>query len=195
MSALAIDVKDLEQFLKNVQHGPQALKALKLRTASHWIDPSLDRLSSRMLPAYDRLCEMVHKPFHILDVGCMCGYLWHHMKKRLGNTFRYVGVDDWDEALVIARDFQPEIEVHKCNVLTDELPKMEGGWDYVWCSNIHFANPEEIIEKLVPVGKTILIAQPPWCGDYETPASKYGAETFDCGETKMVKINGAFHIQ
>jgi SAM-dependent methyltransferase len=195
MASLELDIRALELFLKQNQHGPEALEALRLRTASHWIDPSMDRLSSRMLPAYDKLCELVKRPFHILDVGCMNGYLWHHMKKKLGNTFRYVGIDIWDEALTVAEDFQPGIEVSKCNALTDELPQMEGGWDYVWCSNIQFDNPDELVERLVPIGKTILIAQPPWCGDYVTPASKYGAEVFDCGETQLVKINGAFHIQ
>lgn len=195
MGSLAIDIGQLEQFLKKVQHGPEALKALRYRTGVHWLNPSLDRLSSRMLPAYDKLCEIVRRPFNILDVGCMCGFLCHYMKRKLGNSFRYVGIDSWEEALEVAEEFQPGIEVYKLNIMTDDLPIVEDRWDYVWCSNINFKDPEDIIKRLVPIGKTILIAQPPWCGDYETPARKYGkVEVFDCIETKMVKIDGAFDI-
>lgn len=197
MGTLEIDVAQLERFLKQVQHGPEALKALRYRTGVHWLNPNLDRLSSRMLVAYDKLCEIVKPPFSILDVGCMCGFLWHHMKRKLGNSFRYTGIDSWEEALQVAEEFQPGIETYKLNIMEDELPKLEGGWDYVWCSNINFKNPEDIIKRLVPIGKTILIAQPPWCGDYDTPARKYGdVEVFDCGETTLHKItNGHIHIQ
>lgn len=196
-------VRDLEKFLKHNQHGPDALNALRLRVASHWLDPTVDRLSSRMLRAYDKFCEIVsaengRRGFHVLDAGCMCGYLKHHMELKLGRVFRYVGVDMWEEALTVAKEWQPDIEVHLKDILKDELPRPEWSerWDYVWLSNINFADPETVIQRLAPTGRQLFIAQPPWCGDWVTPAKKFGEiDVYDCGETTLIRINGPLDIQ
>ena len=189
MSSLTIDVRALELFLKKTQHGPDALKALRYRTGVHYLNPTLDRLSSRMLEAYEKLCTIVQEPFSILDAGCMAGYLRHFMQLRLSN-FTYTGLDFWDEALEVAREFQPDIDVRKCDLMTDELPqfsywpngRMQKGFDYVWCSNIVFDNPAALVDKLKPLARRrLIIAQPPWAGEYP-------GEQVKCGETTMYLI-------
>lgn len=186
MATLQIDVRELELFLKRTQQGPEALQALRIRTAVHYLDPTLDRLSNRMLQAYAKLCEIVKPPFSILDAGCMAGYLRHFMQLRIKN-FTYVGIDCWDEALTVAREFQPDIDVRKCNLLEDELPngvslqgRPETGFDYVWCSNINWGkHAEKAVEKLKPLARrACFFAQPPDTGDFP-------GDTIDCGETTL----------
>ena len=201
MSTLTIDVGAVEQFLKKVQHGPEALKALRYRTGVHYLNPNLDRLSARMLKAYERLCEIVTEPFSILDAGCMAGYLRHFMQLRLKN-FTYVGLDCWDEALEVAREFQPDIDVRKCDLLRDEIPysftlqgRVDRGFDYVWCSNINWGKHDQtIVEKLVPIARrACFFAQPPGTGEIEKYAKDLGTvETIDCGETTLYVITNGF---
>ena len=204
MGILKIDVRQLELFLKKVQHGPEALKALRYRTAIHYLNPSLDRLSERMLPAYEKLCELVREPFSILDAGCMAGYLRHFMYQRVKN-FTYTGLDMWDEALEVAREFQHDIDVRKCNVLTDDIPdavnlqgRVQRGFDYVWCSNINWGrNDRAIVEKLVPIARrACFFAQPPGTGDIEKYAKELGnVEVIDCDKTTLYVITDGFrHI-
>jgi SAM-dependent methyltransferase len=200
MGKLEIDVRALELFLKKVQHGPEALKALRYRTGVHWLNPSLDRLSSRMLVAYDKLCTLVQPPFSILDAGCMAGFLRHFMQLRV-KDFAYVGLDSWDEALEVAREFQPDIDVRKCDLLNDEIPEFSAGvnghvrpgWDYVWCSNINWGkNADSIVEKLVPLARrSCFFAQPPGTGDF----AKHANEVIDCGETTLYVIYGTRYLR
>ena len=202
MSSLTIDVRALELFLKKTQHGPDALRALRYRTGVHYLNPKLDRLSSRMLEAYEKLCTIVQEPFSILDAGCMAGYLRHFMQLRLRN-FTYTGLDFWDEALEVAREFQPDIDVRKCDLLNDELPQfsveinghVRYGYDYVWCSNIHWgSNDRAIVQKLVPVARrACFFAQPPGTGDIERYAKELGdVETINCGETTLYVITNCY---
>ena len=185
MATLSIDVDELVQFLKKNQKGPEVVQALRLRAAIHFLDPSLDPLSSRMLKAYGRLCEIVCEPFTILDAGCMSGYLNHFMKQRLSN-FSYTGIDPWEEALKVAREFQPGIDVRPIDI-NGEIPKMsalpngrvQAGWDYVWLSNIVFDDPKAVYDKLLPFARrALIIAQPPWAGEYP-------GERLQCGETTI----------
>jgi len=201
MATLKIDVSAIELYLKKVQKGPDAIKALRYRTGVHYLNPELDRLSLRMLQAYEKLCTIVHEPFSILDAGCMAGYLRHFMQMRLKN-FTYTGVDIWEEALVVAREFQPDIDVHKCDLLTEDIPfgstiqgRVERGFDYVWCSNINWgSNDQTIVEKLVPIARrACFFAQPPNTGDIEKYAKELGdVETIDCGETTLYVITNGF---
>jgi SAM-dependent methyltransferase len=168
-----IDVLEVEKYLKKHSEGPEVEIALKCRTISHWMDPAMDPMSKRMIPAYTKLCELVEYPFNILDAGCMCGFLKHFMEQRISKSFRYIGMDMWQEALTVAKDMDPHIEVYKKDILEDELMKV----DYVWCSNIYFADPETVIKKLTPYAtKAAFFAMPSHCGDYFKAAS-------DCGFT------------
>jgi len=185
MASLSIDVDGLVQYLKKNSKGPEVVEALRHRAAIHFLNPSLDPLSSRMVKAYGRLCEIVTEPFTILDAGCMSGYLNHFMRQRLLN-FSYTGIDPWEEALKVAREFQPGIDVRPIDINGD-IPKMSAlpngrvqqGWDYVWLSNIVFENPQAVYDKLLPLARrALIIAQPPWAGEY--PGDK-----INCGETTI----------
>jgi SAM-dependent methyltransferase len=179
VSTVSIDVRALELFLKKYQRGPDVVEALRYRTAIHWLNPELDRLSSRMIPAYEKLCELVEWPFNLLDAGCMTGYLKHFMLQRV-KPFVYVGMDSWEEALTVAKEFDPLIEVHQKDILNDPI---EGQWDYVWCSNIRWEDPKQIVDKLVPLAtRACFFAQPPWTGDF---ASLEWDEVIDCNETTL----------
>ena len=196
-TSISFDVRAVEQFLKQHQHGPKVVKALRLRTASHWLDPTIDRLSSRMLEAYAKLCEIVEWPFNILDCGCMCGYLNHFMELNLPpekRNFRYVGIDNWPEALKVAEEFQPRIDVRQADILKDELP---GPFDYVWCSNIAFGDHDAVVKTLYPLAtKALIFAQPPWAGNVIVPMRELGkVEVFNCGETTLYKLDATNHIR
>ncbi len=187
---ITIDVALVEQYLKKYSEGPDVEVALKCRTLSHWLDPNLDKMTRRMIPAYTKLCELVEYPFNILDAGCMCGFLKHFMEQRIRKSFRYIGVDMWQEALNVAKDMCPTIEVYKMNILEDRLMDV----DYIWCSNIYFADPRKVITTLVPYAqKAAFFAMPEHCGDYEKTARELGFETqsWGCGEITLVQVNGA----
>jgi len=188
-STFSVDLDALEKYLKSNFVGPEVEVALKCRTLSHWLDPNLDRMSRRMVPAYAKLCELLDYPFNILDAGCMCGFLKHFMQQRL-KSFRYIGVDMWQEALNVAKDMDPTIEVYKKNILTDELMKVH----YVWCSNIRFEDPKQVIEKLLPYAeKAAFFAMPSHCGDYEEAAKSldFKTEAWQFDDIALVKVNGA----
>jgi len=185
MATLSINVDELVQFLKKNQKGPEVVQALRLRAAIHFLNPELDPLSARMLKAYGKLCEIVREPFTILDAGCMSGFLNHFMRQRLDN-FSYTGIDPWEEALKVAREFQPGIDVRPIDI-NGEIPPMsalpngrvQAGWDYVWLSNIVFDDPKAVYDKLLPFARrALIIAQPPWAGEYP-------GERLPCGETTI----------
>ncbi len=179
------DVDSLVQYLKHFNDGPDVVQALKIRAAIHFIDPTLDPLSERMLEAYQKFSEMIEPGSSVLDAGCMSGYLNHFLKKRVDCT--YVGIDSWEEALEVARDFQPGIDVRKCDLLKDELPEFSiwpngrqvKGFDYVWLSNIKFDDNQKVVDRLLPLARrALVIAQPPWCGEWP-------GEQIPCGKTTL----------
>lgn len=181
-----IDINGLVQYLKKNHEGPTVVEMLRLRAAIHFLKPELDPLSERMLEAYSVFRDMIEEPCSILDAGCMSGYLNHFLRQKKRN-FTYVGIDSWDEALTVAREFQPGIDVRKCDILKDELPEFcewpngrhARGFDYVWCSNIVFDEPEKVVEKLLPLARrALVIAQPSWAGEYP-------GKQIDCGQTTI----------
>lgn len=186
-----IDVRKIEQFLKQTQSGEEAKQALRYRTMVHWLHPELDRLSSRMLPVYTELLGHLKWPFSILDVGCMTAWLHHFLAVRTPRPFKYTGVDVWPEALDVAREFQPYIDVRPCDVLKEDLPTPHGDgfteqFKYTWCSNIQFGKEAPVvIRKLVEKAyDSAFFGMPDYCGDYAKMASDMGykTETYDCGE-------------
>lgn len=184
------DVKKLVQYLKENFEGPAVVQALRIRAAIHFLDPALDPLSERMLEAYGRFRDMLPEGCSVLDAGCMSGYLNHFLRQER-QDFTYVGLDSWDEALQVAREFQPGIDVRKCDILKDELPKFSvwpngqriAGFDYVWCSNIVFDDPQAVVNKLLPLARrALVIAQPPWAGEYP-------GEQIPCGQTTIYRLD------
>lgn len=190
----------LELFLKKIQNGPEAVEALRYRTAIHYLNPSLDRLSNRVLKAYEKLSELMLPPFSLLDAGCMSGYLRHFLQLRI-KPFTYLGLDCWDEALEVAREFQPDIDVRKCDLLTDEIPEFSveinghtrKGFDYIVCSNVNWGKKGEIlVEKLLPLARrNCFFIQPLGTGGF----IKNPAEVIDCGETELYIINEHNHLR
>lgn len=186
---LQIDVDLLVKYLKTHSQGQEVVEALRHRAAIHFLNPKLDPLSSRMLQAYKWFADYIAPQTSVLDAGCMSGFLNHYMRQtRL--DFTYVGLDSWEEALTVAREFQPGIDVRKCDILKDELPEFSlwpngrqvKGFDYVWCSNIVFDEPQTVVDKLLPVARrALVIAQPPWAGEYP-------GERIPCGETTIYLI-------
>lgn len=191
--SFTVDLRAVEKFLKLHSEGQEVESALKLRTISHWIDPNLDIMIKRMVPAYEQLCKEVDWPFNFMDCGCMSGYLKHFMQQRL-KQFRYIGVEKWKEAITIAKDMDPYIEIHQKDLLKDDLFKV----DYVWCSNIYFPRPAEVISHLLPYAdRAAFFAMPPHCGDYEAAAKELGhkTESWKFEHTNMVKVYGNNHIR
>lgn len=189
-STISINVKGLERFLKENQTGDGVKEALRYRTMIHWLRPELDRLSNRMLPVYKELTRHLEWPFSILDVGCMCGWLKHFVWLELGKPLNYTGIDVWDEALEVARQFDPDIKVHKADILTDDIPGPLGEgftktYNYTVCNNIQFgpAAPTVIERMMAITSNAAFFGMPDYCGDYERMAKDLGfnAESFNCG--------------
>ena len=191
--SISIDVAGLERFLKNNNSGDEVVKALRYRTMVHWLHPELDRLSNRMLPVYEALVEHLDGfPFKFLDVGCMCGWLKHFIEQRTEKRFRYIGIDMWPEALQVAREFSPHIEVYQKDVLKDDISTMLAGdeikkFRYCWTSNIQYGDKAPlVIEKLMNnCTDAAFFGMPDYCGDYAEMADKLGYKNItkiDCGE-------------
>lgn len=189
-ASIQIDVAALEQFLKRNFEGDDVRHALRYRTMVHWLHPEADRLSARMLPVYTELMGHIEWPFSILDVGCMTGWLKHFIAQRIQKPFQYVGMDMWQEALDVAKEFDPYIDVRKLNILEDEIPGplgdgFEPKYTYTWCSNIQFGkNAPKVIQKMMDSTRVkAFFGMPDYCGDYAEMAKELGfkAETIDCG--------------
>jgi SAM-dependent methyltransferase len=186
-----INVKALETFLKQHHEGEEVVKALRYRTMIHWLNPELDRLSSRMLPVYSALIGHLEWPFKFLDVGCMCGWLKHFIEQRFDKPFRYIGIDSWREALLVAKEFSPRIETHQMDILTEDIGTIlendELKFDYSWVSNIQFGkNSHKVMEKMMEhTSRAGFFGMPDYCGDYAQIAKELGftnIQTVDCGE-------------
>jgi hypothetical protein len=157
-----------------------------------------------MLGPYEKFREMVREPFTMLDAGCMCGYLNHFLRQKLSN-FSYLGIDRWKEALQVAREFQPGIEVEEIDLLEGDIPKFsytaqgraQRGYDYVWCSNIAWnGNEEAIVKRLLPLTRrACFFAQPDYTGEgILEQAKKYGdVETIQCDNVNLYVITNVHH--
>ena len=190
-ASFQIDVRAIELFLKKHQEGEDVKEALRWRTMIHWLKPEADRLSGRMLPVYKELIGHLEWPFSILDVGCMAGWLKHFIAPHFEKPFNYVGIDQWQEALDVAKEFDPYIEVYKKDILTDEIlgplgADFDARYKYTWCSNIQFgADAPKVIQKMMDITeKYAFFGMPNYCGDYAAMAEELGfkTETYDCGE-------------
>ena len=138
LRASAVDVRELplnigyvRQLLKREFTGSKVLDALRFRLETHLSDPMQDPLSAQVWAAYLELPKKIKTPCTILDAGCMSGFLYHHLKRHL-TDFTYVGVDRWEEALEVGREFAPEVEFIHGDIENGYF----GQFDYVVCSNI-----------------------------------------------------------
>jgi SAM-dependent methyltransferase len=149
-----LDIQQVRKFLKKNFHGPEVLEALRFRLMVHLEDPTQDPLSNQVWLGYQELSKLIKPPCSILDAGCMSGFLYHHLKKSL-TDFTYVGVDRWEEALEVAREFAPDVEFRPGNLETDFF----GYYDYVVCSNIPWqaCNKEKAVENLSRQARKMLI--------------------------------------
>jgi len=198
-----IPVREVEQYLKQNYEGPGVEEALRGRTIVHWLNPELDRLSNRMIPAYEKISEQIQFPCNLLDAGCMTGWLKHFILRRRKTAFRYIGIDSWPAALKIAKEFDPLIEVHNLDLLNDDLTaplhpfagldyvrkaELNLRYDYATVNNIQFGeDAPKVIQKIMDVTKrAAFFGMPDYCGNYTTMAENLGfkTETFDCGEAE-----------
>lgn len=137
------EIERIRQFLKRNFEGEEVKEALRKRIRIHLEDPTKDPLSAQVWTAYQKLPEILEEPFSILDAGCMSGFLYHHLKRHK-KDFEYTGIDRWEEALEVAREYAPGVKFLKADLLTFN----EGMYDYVWCSNIPWkANEWELAAK------------------------------------------------
>ena len=190
-SSINFDAEKIDKFLKLNQSGPLVEDALRIRTMIHWIDPKIDRQGARMLPVYTELLGHIEWPFSILDVGCMCGWLKHFLLRHFETPIHYVGIDKWPEALKVAKEFDPLIDVSLKDILEDEIPGPYGEgftdqYRYTWCSNINFGkNAPKVIEKMMAhTEETAFFGMPEHCGNYDLMAKDLGYKTeiIYCGE-------------
>jgi SAM-dependent methyltransferase len=134
-----MDIQSVRMFLKKNFHGPEVIEALRFRLKTHLEDPTQDPLSNQVWLGYQELPKIIKTPCSILDAGCMSGFLYHHLKKHL-TDFTYTGIDKWEEALQVGREFAPGIEFKAGNLETDYF----GQFDYVVCSNM----PWQAVDRL-----------------------------------------------
>ena len=87
----------------------------------------------------------------VLDVGCYTGFLYHYLGKPAG----YTGVDTWQEAIDVAREFAPEADFRVLDGL-----EVKETYDVIWSSQILWnrgAGPRDAIEKLRKIAKTLIM--------------------------------------
>ena len=94
----------------------------------------LDPMLRQCWSGYLQLPTMLDEPFTLLDAGCMCAFLYHHLKKYF-TRFTYTGMDRWKEALVVAHEIAPEIELIEADMFE---AKLKQDYDYIVISNIGF---------------------------------------------------------
>lgn len=126
-----MNIEEARKILKRELRGPRAIEALRFRLQTHLDDPKKDPLSRQVWGGYKRFPSMLETPCTILDAGCMSGFMYHHLKKRL-KDFTYTGIDRWEAALEVGREFAPEVDFRLGDLATDYF----GEFDYVVCSNI-----------------------------------------------------------
>ena len=108
--------------LKKKPGGPKAEELLRHRMRYQLAGE--DRMVERIRENIERFKRIFSGT--VLDVGCYTGYLYH----ALGKPDGYTGLDNWPEAIKVAKEFAPEANFICADVTTDEL----GSYDYVWCS-------------------------------------------------------------
>jgi SAM-dependent methyltransferase len=149
-----VDIQSVRLFLKKNFDGEEVLEALRFRLRLHLQDPTQDPLSNQVWLGYQELPKIIKTPCSILDAGCMSGFLYHHLKKHI-TDYTYTGVDRWDAALQVAKEFAPEVEFVKGNLETDFF----GYFDYVICSNIPWqvGDKNKAVENLLKQTRKELI--------------------------------------
>ena len=154
---LQVNIEEARKILKRHSHGPQVLEALRFRLALQLADPKKDPMMNQVWDAYKVLPSMIKTPCSILDAGCMSGFLYHYLKKRI-NDFTYTGVDRWEEALQVGREYAPELDFRRGDLETDYF----GQFDYVICSNIPWqaGNKQAAFENLLMQAKTLIFIHP-----------------------------------
>jgi SAM-dependent methyltransferase len=145
VEAYLTDILETRKFLKKNFEGPEVVKALRFRLQTHLADPTLDPLSDQVWAGYQLVPRLLKEPFTLLDAGCMSGFLYHFLKRHF-KDFTYTGMDRWEEALIVGREFAPEVGFIKADFLTDSM----NYYDYIVCSNIPFRGNEcdRAVEKL-----------------------------------------------
>ena len=114
----------------------------------------MDPLSRQVWDAYLKLPKLLEEPFSILDAGCLCGFLNHHLKKHK-KDYTYTGIDKWAEAIEVGLEFAPLADLRVADFLTF------GGeqFDYVWCCNIKWDadSLQQAKKNLIPLARRACI--------------------------------------
>lgn len=148
------DIQTVRFFLKKNFVGPEVKEALRFRLKFHLETPTLDPLVNQVWSAYNQLYEIIKTPCTVLDAGCMSGFLYHHLKKKL--DIDYTGVDVWKEALEVGKEFAPDLKLIQGDLTNGQF----GQFDYVVLSNIPWKDKTHLqtaLENLAPQAKRQLI--------------------------------------
>ena len=119
---------------------------LRVRMGFQIRNPMSDPMTSKIIKTVeDNRQHLVGK---ILDVGCYTGALYHWLGKPPG----YVGLDKWQEAIDVAKEFAPE-----ATFICSDVMDIDGSYDVVWCSQLLFPKGAKEIDKINSLGKMVII--------------------------------------
>lgn len=147
----AHSIKEVRQYLKRNFDGPQVVEALRFRLGVQIAGPKDDPMLNQVWGAYKELPRAMHDPFSVLDCGCMCGFLFHHLSKYC-RRFEYTGIDRWAEAITVAREHFPQATFIEDDFTNADLAEH----DYVVLSNIPFQTQQELdaaVMRLAPLAR------------------------------------------
>jgi SAM-dependent methyltransferase len=123
-------------------------------------NPLVRRLLRRFVARLGSTVEAM-RPSSILDLGCGEGFVAQELARRLPGV-AYVGFDVSAEAVLRARQLNPELEFHQADVL-GPLPGPERA-DVVLCIEVleHLASPERALELIVERAQQAAVVSVPW---------------------------------
>lgn len=127
--------------LKKSPSGPEAVEAIKIRTAVGLAEPHDDPMVERIVP----IMKATEFKGSILDVGCYGGWLYGY----LGKPDNYTGIDIWEEGIQAAKELFPEGDFRVC-----DLFEFRERRDFVWCSQLSVLDKDvyRFHDKLLSLG-------------------------------------------
>jgi SAM-dependent methyltransferase len=131
--------------LKHHKTGEEALQNLRTRMWVQVKNPNGDPMTEKTWYWFQKYKDQLRG--RILDVGCYTGCLYHWLGKPDG----YTGIDNWPEAIQVAKEFAPGVDFRVADLNSFETEP----YDVVWSSQL-ILNPQEI-EKIKSFGKKAIV--------------------------------------